>query len=167
MEQFEMKLLKPHSIANASCVSRNIFVTHAVIFQMTFVRNTSESTSMLSKCVQIKPLRGRSRNGEHSLLMFFSEKKWIKAKTFIQQRKSHYVEWINTMIMSRISSVCPFTFWCVSITYQVISFFRHCKMTKPTNIRKTIKHKLIRKLRVFFQITEICCKEALWTKENH
>ena len=47
----------------------------------------------------------------------FSEKKRNKAKAFIQQRKSHYEELLCGMIMARIASVCPLTFWGVSITY--------------------------------------------------
>ena len=41
----------------------------------------------------------------------FSEKKRIQAKTFIQRRKSHYVELLSEMIMARVAFVCPLTFW--------------------------------------------------------
>ncbi len=64
--------------------------------------------------VQIKPLRGSPRIGAHSLVMTlirFFGKKNIKAKTFIQQRKSYYVELLCGISMAREASVCPLTFW--------------------------------------------------------
>ena len=77
--------------------------------------------------MQIKLLRGRPRDDAHSLLrtlIWFSEEK-VKAKTFIQRRKSNYVELLRGMSMTREVSVCPLTFWWVSITNQVISFYLH------------------------------------------
>ena len=62
--------------------------------------------------MQIKPLRGRSRNVAHSLLMTliqFFEKQRIKAETFIQRRESHYVELLGGISMAREASVSPLT----------------------------------------------------------
>ena len=63
--------------------------------------------------VQIKPLRGRPRNDAHSLLMTlirFFEKERIKAKTFIQRRKSDHVDLLCGIPMAREVSVCSLTF---------------------------------------------------------
>ena len=71
--------------------------------------------------VQIKSLRGRPWNGAHSLLMtliWFFEKKRIKAKTFIQQRKSHYVELLWNFNGKR--NICLSTHFLVSINYLLI-----------------------------------------------
>ena len=38
-------------------------------------------------------------------------KKRIKTKTFIQRRKSYYVELLCGIIMARVASVSPLTFW--------------------------------------------------------
>ncbi len=121
VEQFKMNFVKPTLDRECKMRFMKYFHNARIIFQITFRRYPSESTSkqslitnralMIKKftfsewgCVRIKPLRGRSRNGAHSFLMTrirFFDKKRIKAKNFIQRRQSHNVELLCGISMPR------------------------------------------------------------------